>query len=350
MPICGEMTTEDRTQITLRLEGSRAERGVTLSDLESFIDNFLAALRDFDRGRRGEPTRKSGHPGRRAEAVTAFRLVRFEPGSGIATVEPESLAPDENERLPLDEVPVSVETLRALVDELEAGAAVSEPVTDALGKACRSLGSDGSIAIHFPPHIRATPGRIDISRIEQLGHASEARPDEVRGVSGRLHLLDVEPDKLAIRTSSGIDWTCKYPEELEPTVKGLVGQIVWAAGTGHLTSPLRGTMTIERVEAVEQGEQSPLFTLEPTADTDLLARQGINRPQGFASLADPDWDDETDDVPRGPDWPVRAPTAERLLCDTSFVGLSAKRSSNPGRFSHWPADAVERIERSILAI
>jgi predicted nucleic acid-binding protein len=42
--------------------------------------------------------------------------------------------------------------------------------------------------------------------------------------------------------------------------------------------------------------------------------------------------------------------AERLLCDTSFVGLSAKRSSNPDRFSHWPSDAVERIDRSILAI
>ena len=34
------MTTEDRTEITLRLEGSRAEHGVSLSDFESFIDKF----------------------------------------------------------------------------------------------------------------------------------------------------------------------------------------------------------------------------------------------------------------------------------------------------------------------
>ncbi len=47
---------------------------------------------------------------------------------------------------------------------------------------------------------------------------------------------------------------------------------------------------------------------------------------------------------------VAAPTAERLLCDTSFVGFSAKRSGEPGRFSHWPANVVERIERSILAV
>ena len=45
-----------------------------------------------------------------------------------------------------------------------------------------------------------------------------------------------------------------------------------------------------------------------------------------------------------------AATAERLLCDTSFVGWSARRSNNPDRFWHWPRDVVDRIDRSILAI
>ena len=45
-----------------------------------------------------------------------------------------------------------------------------------------------------------------------------------------------------------------------------------------------------------------------------------------------------------------AATAERLLCDTSFVGFSARRASDPERFSHWPAETVERIDRAILAI
>lgn len=111
-----------------------------------------------------------------------------------------------------------------------------------------------------------------------------------------LHLLDVEPDKLAIRTSSGADWTCKYPEDLEPVVERLVGRIVWAEGRGQLTSPLRGTMSIERVEAVEQGEQSTLFTGEPTPDADLLASQGIHGPQGLASVSDPEWDEDADDA------------------------------------------------------
>jgi hypothetical protein len=114
-------------------------------------------------------------------------------------------------------------------------------------------------------------------------------------VSGRLHLLDVEPDKLAIRTSSGVDWTCKYPEELEPTVKRLVGQIVWAEGTGKLTGTLRGTMAIARVDALDQGEQTVLFTTEPTPEAVLLAGQDISGPQGLASLSDPEWDDEADD-------------------------------------------------------
>lgn len=41
---------------------------------------------------------------------------------------------------------------------------------------------------------------------------------------------------------------------------------------------------------------------------------------------------------------------ERLLCDTSFVGASAKRLARPDRFMHWPAETVRRIDSAILAI
>ncbi len=47
---------------------------------------------------------------------------------------------------------------------------------------------------------------------------------------------------------------------------------------------------------------------------------------------------------------AETPTAERLLCDTSFVGWSARRSSDPDGFSHWPDSIVERLERAILTI
>ena len=283
-----------QTQITLRLEGSRAELGVSLSDFESFIDSFLGALRDFDRDRREAPTRKSGRPERRAEAVTAFRLVRFEPGSGIATIEPELVSIHEQEQLPLEEIPLSLENLLAMADEIDAGAVLPEPVTDALAKACRAFGADGSIAIHLPG--RPRPTVIDMAR---LGHGAPigSEPErEVRSVSGRLHLLDVEPDKLAIRTSSGVDWTCRYPERLEPKVKQLVDKLVWVEGPGRRVSSLRGTMTIERIDVVEQGDQSMLFTLERVPDSELVDQQGIEQPQGLHSIADPEWDDERDDA------------------------------------------------------
>jgi hypothetical protein len=289
------MTTEDRTEITLRLEGSRAEHGVSLSDFESFIDSFLAALRDFDRDRRGVQTRRSGHPERRAEAVTAFRLVRFAPGSGIATIEPETLAPTDEQPLPLDVVPIALENLRALVEDVETEKQVSEAVTDALGRACRAFGPDGSIRIDFPTELRAEPARIDLPQLERLRRTTPAPAGEIRSVSGRLHLLDVEPDKLAIRSASGVDWTCRYPEELEARITRLMDRVVWAEGSGLLTSPQRGTMTIDRIEPVELGDQSTLFTTQPVPDQDLLASQGISGPQGLAALADPEWDDDADD-------------------------------------------------------
>lgn len=41
---------------------------------------------------------------------------------------------------------------------------------------------------------------------------------------------------------------------------------------------------------------------------------------------------------------------ERLLCDTSFVGHSAKRAARPERYAHWPVEGLARIETAILAI
>lgn len=287
------MTEATDKQITLTIKGARAERGVSLSDFESFIDNFLAALRDYDRARRGETTRKSGHPDRRAEAVMAFRLVGFQTGSGVATIEPE-LVSVEDDQLPVGDVPLSLSTLRALTADLTAERSVPEPVLDALGKACRSVGVDGSVSIEMAD----APGALVVDR-GLLGRVAVARDgdgeEEVRSVSGRLHLLDLEPDRLGIRTAGGVEWSCRYPEELEERVKGLLDRIVWVEGSGKRTSPLRGAMTIERIEPVDAG-QSALFTAAPVDEDVLLARQGIAAPQGLESLSDSEWDDATDDA------------------------------------------------------
>jgi hypothetical protein len=286
------MTEIDDNQIRLTIKGARAERGVSLSDFESFIDHFLAALRDYDRAGRGEPTRRSGHPDRRAEAVTAFRLVGFQTGSGIATIEPEPVSA-EDDQLPVGDAPLSLATLRELADDLAAGRTVPEPVLDALGKACRSVGADGSVKIELA---RARPLVVDRGLIDRVALAtSTATDNEISSVSGRLHLLDLEPDRLGIRTAGGAEWSCRYPEALEERVKSLLDRIVWVEGSGKLTSPLRGSMTIERIEPVDV-EQSTLFTAGTIDEDQLLARQGISAPQGLESLSDPEWDDETDDA------------------------------------------------------
>ena len=47
---------------------------------------------------------------------------------------------------------------------------------------------------------------------------------------------------------------------------------------------------------------------------------------------------------------VSASAPERLVCDTSFVGASAKRLAQPDRFSDWPKQTLDRIDAAILAI
>jgi hypothetical protein len=59
------------TRIKLELTGSRAAHGISLTDLEGFIESFVRALRDYERSRRNAPMGKSGHPERSAAAATA---------------------------------------------------------------------------------------------------------------------------------------------------------------------------------------------------------------------------------------------------------------------------------------
>jgi hypothetical protein len=282
--------------ITLRLEGTRAKRGIALSDFETFIDSFITALRDFDRDRRGAPTKKSGHPEARAEAVAAFRLVGFREGSAVATIEPElKEAAEETERI-VDTEPVQVTTLRSLLAAVEQEEALPESVTDALEKAVRSAGDDGSLSVELDgadAKQEGHPVMIDAARIARLRAACKRpEPKTVSSISGRLHQVDFEPDKLAIRAADGVDWVCGFPADLEPLIASLVNQIVWASGEGELQSPRRGTMRLVTIRPVEQGVQTPLFSGEPISDQDLAVAQGITGPQGVQAITALEWTDE----------------------------------------------------------
>jgi len=293
------MTNEAPDSITLRLEGVRAHHGVGLSDFETFIDSFIAALRDFDRARRGMPTRKSGHPEARAEAVTAFRLVGFRQGSGIATIEPElAIAEDDSEPM-IDTEPIQMSNLQALLACIEREESLPEPVTTALEKAVRSAGDDGSLAVEVScPRLQATSSQhvtIDLGRIERIRAKRESpEPRLVTSISGRLHQVDFEPDRLAIRASDGLDWICTFTSELEHRIEGLVNRLVWARGPGVQQSPRRGTMTLEAIEAIELGSQTSLFSGEPIPSADLADAQGITEPQGLEAVGVSEWTDADD--------------------------------------------------------
>ena len=190
------------------------------SDFETFIESFITALRDFDRDKRGAPTRKSGHPEARAEAVAAFCLVGFRAGSAIATIEPEAIAAeDEMERM-VDAEPIQMTNLCLLISSVEKEEPLPESVVEALEKAVRSAGDDGTLSVEFsaPNHREAASRRpviIDTARIERIRSAGKTpTPKLVTSISGRLHQVDFEPDKLAIRASDGVDWVCSFPKEL----------------------------------------------------------------------------------------------------------------------------------------
>jgi hypothetical protein len=109
--------TDKNEEIILTLTGERAQRGLALADLESFVDAFARALRDYDRAQRGEETRKAGHPERRAAASAAFRLVRLEAGSAVVTLVADRVEHADNQLEP-DDAPLALTTLAALVADV----------------------------------------------------------------------------------------------------------------------------------------------------------------------------------------------------------------------------------------
>lgn len=194
----------------------------------------IGALRGYDRVRRAEPARKAGHPERRSERVAAFRLVEFTTGSAVATLE-SAAREEQDEALFDDQEDPAIENLGALADQLARDEALDAEVLDALDSARRALGEDGCIGLSLPGQDSALT--IDRERIELLRGQPSDDASTVGQVSGRLHLIDLEPGRIGIRTPTGVEWSCRYGEELEETVKKLIDKVVVADGEGRLTQP-----------------------------------------------------------------------------------------------------------------
>jgi hypothetical protein len=266
-------------QVVIELRGARAQEGITLSSLESFIEEFIRGLRAFDRVERGAPALKAGQPGARGEAATAFKLISMESGSAILTLEPHQV--DEDELFP-GEGTLAISNLEALFSAIRSPEPFDPDVADAFDRARAALGPDGSIVVSHQRG-RQRVGRIviDKQQTERLRkRAREKGAAEVQ-VVGRLHMIDLEPPhKVGIRATDGVDWLCRYEPALEPRVKALLDSTVWARGQGKLTGAQRGSLAIEEIHSAGESEQSSLFTFERVPLDDLMAAQGIRGPQG----------------------------------------------------------------------
>jgi hypothetical protein len=206
---------------------------------------------------------------------------------------------DEEQAAIADAEALATENLRSLLDSIEhADAEVDVSVTEALEKARRALGSDGRIGVVLAGGTRRPrPRRVDIDaeRIAELERRARRQQPRQTRISGRLHMIDVEPDRVGIRAGDGVDWTCTYPEELEKTVKALIDTNVSARGVGQRLGASRGTLALESIQPVGEYEQTELFTFERVPLDELMRQQGIRGPQGGASILPDDLtDDEVD--------------------------------------------------------
>lgn len=288
--------TDTDNRITLTLKGEYAKEGISLNAFDGFITHFTNALRYHYRASKAEPTRNAGHPLSKEQLATSFRLVDFRVGSAIAVLDP-PLVDEESDSLLDSDVPTlawtNVDDLLATAD---AGTYLEDDVAIELEAATRCLGRDGSFKVDYRSGSRSRAHTFDLPRLAALRAPRSADTACPHTITGHMHAIDLEPGHVAIRTASGMDWRCSYPDELEKHILALVGTRVWARGTGKTTSTRAGSLDVVEIHPVAVYEQTALFTGLPVPITDLMARQSIDSPQGLAAVADPDWelDEESD--------------------------------------------------------
>lgn len=284
-------------RVVIDLHGERAQRGVELDALESFIDQFRRALREFERHERSAIALKTGSPGAESRAATAFRLVRFRTGSGIATLEP--VLPTVEEQLDTGDEPSPNRTLRGLVDAIESRD-VPLQVLDALEGARRAVGKDGSFGVKTTssPSSGVTRVVVDSATVAALRERQRELAEHERDLSiaGFLHLIELEDEarRVGVRTPDGVDWACTYDETLEPVVMRLLKSLVRVSGYGRRTGPASGRLNVDSIEAVPVPEQTEFFTDVPRPMNELLREQSVLAPQGLSALTDPEWGDDAE--------------------------------------------------------
>jgi hypothetical protein len=285
------------SKVVLDLHGARAIQGVDIDALETFLEHFRAALREFYRaGQAGAISRKGGRPHAKDAAASAFRLVRFRTGSGIAELAPSLPRPDDELALADTGEELSMTTLRQLMAAVHEERPLPDPVWEELSSARRAMGEDGSFGVRLRQEQRRKL-LIDEARLQRLKPSDVQSVDSPVRIIGRLHMIEADPPnrRVGVRAQDGVDWTCSYPDRLHPLVTQLVERLVRLDGIGRRMSAATGRCQVEDLEAIPEYSQDALFSDDPPSVARLQADQGIDRPQGLESLVGADWNDEEAD-------------------------------------------------------
>ena len=266
------MSDDDRL-IRIRLTGSRTGQGaIDFDALLAFGENFRRALRATSRERQGSEPVLAGHPTNADEQASSLRLVALAEGSVVLVMEPTTLelfAP----------VTDAVGQLGWGVGQRR----LSEAVHRSLSAAVKSLGDGGSMEVSGPG---ITAFQLDGARLELI-EPGPAEPDQhlPPHVDGWLHAVDLAPDEIRVRDSTGADWICRFDSPLEPVVRSLLGSQVRVTGLASAMGARR------RIEATSVTPLAPegLGRVGVGLSSDdviahAMAEAGIDAPQSVADL------------------------------------------------------------------
>jgi hypothetical protein len=176
-----------------------------------------------------------------------------------------------------------------LIDWAESGRTLDDAVVGELEAATKSLGAAGRFSIDFRSQGNVRRHTFRQEEIPALRAVPVLENPSEHSVTGVLHAIDIEPDKVGIRTPAGVDWSCRYPEDLEAAVLALIGGRVWARGLGKLSSARSGSLDLSEIHRATEYEQTELFTGATVSLPDLAEQQGVARPQGLGAFVDPEW-------------------------------------------------------------
>src|SRR5207244_1481407 len=98
---------------------------------------------------------------------------------------------------------LAVQNLRSLLDAIEGAEPIEPDVTEALAAARRALGPGGRIGVVLRGRAPKRRVEIDAARITELAARKSRAVQAATHITGRLHMVDVDPLRVGIRSPSG---------------------------------------------------------------------------------------------------------------------------------------------------